>query len=98
MYIGVDDGVFVPPSDVYIAIATFVLPMGCLCLHGVTCLYDLDMRLDVCRFMTPEDVDMANGSLVTTCGVSVWANAGGLDHEEEAPTGVEDPSRHVRPM
>ncbi|MQL85889.1 hypothetical protein Taro_018408 [Colocasia esculenta] len=59
---------------------------------------DLGMRLDVCRFMTPEDLDMANGSLVTTCGVSVWANAGGLDHEEEAPTGVEDPSRHVRPM
>ncbi|MQM22490.1 hypothetical protein Taro_055543 [Colocasia esculenta] len=56
---GVNDGVFVPPSDVYIAMGTFVLPMGCLCLHGVTCLYeDLDMCLDVCRFMTPEDLDM----------------------------------------
>ena len=41
---------------------------------------------------------MCLGGLVTTCGVSVWANAGGLDHGEEAPTGVEDLPRLVRPI
>ncbi|MQL79348.1 hypothetical protein Taro_011779 [Colocasia esculenta] len=51
MHMGVDDRVFVPPSDVYMVMSTFLLPMGCLCLHKVTCLY-------VCRFMTPEDLNI----------------------------------------
>ncbi|MQL79350.1 hypothetical protein Taro_011788, partial [Colocasia esculenta] len=50
---------------------------------------DLNMCLYVCRFMTPEDLNRANGGLVTTCGVSVRASAGGLDHEDKAPTGVD---------
>ncbi|MQL72348.1 hypothetical protein Taro_004685 [Colocasia esculenta] len=66
MYMGVDDRVFVPPSDVYMVMSTFVLPMGCLCLHRVTCLYacrfmtpeDLNICLNVCRFMTPEDLNI----------------------------------------
>ncbi|MQM09541.1 hypothetical protein Taro_042417 [Colocasia esculenta] len=121
MYMDVDDRVFVPPSGVYMVMSTFVLPMGCLCLHRVTCLHvcrfmtpedlnmclyvyrfmtpeDLNICLYVCRFMTPEDLNMANGGLATTCGVSVRASAGGLDHEDKAPTGVENLSRHVRPM
>ncbi|MQL90674.1 hypothetical protein Taro_023267 [Colocasia esculenta] len=59
---------------------------------------DLHMCLDVCRFMTPEDLNVANGGLVTTCGVSMRASAGGPGHGDKAPTGVEDLSRHVRPM
>ncbi|MQL85182.1 hypothetical protein Taro_017692 [Colocasia esculenta] len=59
---------------------------------------DLQMCLDVCRFATPEDLNMANGGLVTTCGVSMRASAGGPDHGVKAPTGVEDFSRHVRPI
>ncbi|MQL72961.1 hypothetical protein Taro_005289 [Colocasia esculenta] len=119
MYMDVDDGVFVPPSDVYMMRSTFVLPMGCLCLHkgprrmsfydtgglkhGLdVCRFmtpeDLHMCLDVCRFMTPEDLNMANGGLVTTCGVSMRASTGGPGHGDKAPTSVEDLSRHVRPM
>ncbi|MQL70283.1 hypothetical protein Taro_002597 [Colocasia esculenta] len=67
MNMDVDDRVFVPPSDVYMVMSTFVLPVGCLCLHRVTCLYacrfmtleDLNIRLYVCRFMTPEDLNIS---------------------------------------
>ncbi|MQL77006.1 hypothetical protein Taro_009427 [Colocasia esculenta] len=66
MNMGVDDRVFVPPSDVYMVMSTFVLPVGCLCLHRVTCFYacrfmtpeDLNICLYVCRFMTPEDLNI----------------------------------------
>ncbi|MQL99426.1 hypothetical protein Taro_032148 [Colocasia esculenta] len=66
MLMDVDDRVFVPPSDVYMVRSTFLLLMGCLCLHKVTCLYachfvtpeNLNIHLDECRFMTPEDLHM----------------------------------------
>ncbi|MQL75749.1 hypothetical protein Taro_008116 [Colocasia esculenta] len=49
MYMDVDDRVFVPLSDVYIG----NMP---LCMSFVTP-EDLSMRLDVCRFMTSEDLE-----------------------------------------
>ena len=39
IYMGVDDRVFVPLSDVYMVKSTFLLLVGCLCLYKVTCLY-----------------------------------------------------------
>ncbi|MQL86793.1 hypothetical protein Taro_019327 [Colocasia esculenta] len=109
MYMDVDDRVFVPPSDVYMVRRLERAPRrvsfydtGGL-KHGLdVCRFmtpeDLHMCLDVCRFITPEDLNMANGGLVTTCGVSMRASAGGPGHGDKAPTGVEDLSRHVRPM
>ncbi|MQL72948.1 hypothetical protein Taro_005290 [Colocasia esculenta] len=61
MYMDVDDGVFVPPSDVYmveyicVTNGEFVPPQGNSPLRvSFVTPEDLDRGLDVCHFMTPE--------------------------------------------
>ncbi|MQL83315.1 hypothetical protein Taro_015804, partial [Colocasia esculenta] len=65
MYMGVDDRVFVPPSDVYVGNmplrVSFTKPEDlnmCLNVCHFMTPEDLNMCLNMCRFMTPEDLNM----------------------------------------
>ncbi|MQL68977.1 hypothetical protein Taro_001254 [Colocasia esculenta] len=94
---------FMMPEDLSICldVRRFMTPEGlstCLDARRFMTPEGLSTCLDVRRSMAPEDLSTCLGGLITTCGVSVWANAGGLDHGEEAPTGVEDLPRLVRPI
>ncbi|MQL72285.1 hypothetical protein Taro_004605 [Colocasia esculenta] len=73
VYMGVDDRVFVPPSDVYMVRSTFFVTGGVFVpppgnLPRRVPFYDIGglkhICLDVCRFMTAEDLNTCASTCV----------------------------------